>query len=248
MNTFDLVMLIITLIFIVIGYARGAIKTILSVVGGIFSYILAVNLGEKLAKPIYDIFFRKSIGEEISTNVGKLLEKNNGDIGDSVLQTLPDSLQRFVSDTNIIESLNDVVGETTEQVVASATGIIQQVVEPLVVGLIYIAVVFILFILFNTIVNSVLFLADFVNKIPVIGKANRITGAMISLVAGLVLTYGTVSVCSQILPYVASDSEFSNEINSNSVFFEIFADEKNDSEIFEKNLATQPATEGEYVY
>lgn len=246
MNTFDLVMIIITLIFVVIGYVRGAVKTILSVIGGILSYFISVALGNRLAQPIYETFFEKSISEEISERVARLVEQNNGDIGDSVLQALPDSLQGFVSNTNLVDSLNNVAGETSEQVIASASGIIHQVVEPLVISLISVCAVFILFIALNTLVNAVLLLADFVNKIPVIGKVNRRIGAVIGLVASIVLINATVSVCGQILPYVASDSEFSNEVNSNSVFFRIFADEKNDSEIYEE--ATQPDTEGEYEY
>ena len=248
MNTFDLIMLIIILLFTIIGFCRGAIKTILSVIGGVLSYFISVALGNRLAQPIYDIFFKEAIGEEISTRVAKLLEENNGNIGDSMIDSLPDSLQMFVSDTNIVDALNNVVGETTEQVVTSATEIIQQVVEPLVISLISICAIFILFIALNALVNAVLFLADFVDKIPVIGKANRIAGAIIGLVAGLVLTIATVSVCSQILPYTSSDSEFRQDINSNSVFFKIFTNDKNDSESDEKYLATQLATEGEYEY
>ena len=163
-----------------------------------------------------------------------------------MLQALPDSLQIFVSETNLVDALNSVTGETNAQVVESATQIIQQIVEPLAISLLSVCIIFILFIIFNTLVNSVLFLANFINKIPVIGKANRITGAVIGLVAGVVLSYASVSVCSQIFPYVSSDSEFSEDINSNSVFFKIFSDEKNDSQLYEKYQATELATEGEY--
>ena len=72
-NTFDLIMLAIILLFAIIGYARGAVKTILSVIGGIISYLISVALGNRLAQPIYDMCFKKSLLEEISTRVGKIV-------------------------------------------------------------------------------------------------------------------------------------------------------------------------------
>ncbi len=244
-NTFDLIMLVIIIVFAIIGYARGAVKTILSVIGGIVSYFAAVSLSNRFAQPIYELFFKESVVKEISTRVGKIIEENNGDIGDSMLQALPDSLQMFVSDTNLVDALNSVTGETNEQVIESATQIIQAIIDPLAISLLSVCIIFILFIVFNIIVSSVLLLINFINNIPIIGKANRITGAVIGLVAGVVLTHAAVTIGSQIIPYVSTDSEFSEYINSNSVFFEIFADEKNDSQLYEKYQATELATEGE---
>lgn len=245
MNTFDFIMLTIILIFAVIGFARGAVKTILSFVGGILSYVLSYALGQRLAEPVYNCFFKEYVENEISLQVTDLIENGNGNIGDSITEALPDSLQIFISDTDLINSLNNVVGDTTAQVVESATQIIQQVAEPVFIGLVSICVTIVLFVMFNTLVSVLLHLSNFIDKIPVVGKANRIVGAVIGFMSGLVLTFATVFVFTQFVPFISNDSEFSNNVQETSLFFKIFADDESTAYIADEYFATGLSTEGE---
>lgn len=245
MNTFDLIMVIVILILSIVGFARGAVKTILSFVGGILSYVLSYSLGKRLAEPVYNCFFRESMEKEISLQVTDLLENGNSNIGDAVVESLPDSLQFFVSDTELINSLNNVVGDTTAQVVESATQIIQQVAEPIVISLVSICVTIVLFVIFNAIVSLVLHLLKFINDIPVVGKVNRIVGAVIGFVSGLVLTFATVFILTQFSPFISDDFEFNDEVRETSLFFKIFADDESTAYVADKYFATELATEGE---
>ena len=248
MNTFDLIMLIIMLVLTIIGFARGAVKTILSVIGAILSYVLSYVLGDRLAEPVYNCFFKKSVNTEISSQVAELLENGSGNIGDSITELFPDSLQFFIGNSELVDSLNNVVGDTTAQVVESASEIIQQMVEPIFIGLISICITIILFVTFNVVVNVALHLSDFIDKIPVVGKANRIAGAVIGFVSGLVLTFATVAIFNHFVPYVADDSDFSNNVQETSLFFEIFTDDESTADVADEFFATELSTEGEYGY
>ena len=239
MNTFDLIMLAITLVLAIVGFARGAVKTILSVIGGIISYALSCALGKRLAEPVYNCFLKESVNNEISLQVTDLLENGSGNIGDSITDILPDSLRFFISDTELVDSLNSVVGDTTAQVVESATRIIQQVVEPVFIGLISVCMAIVLFVIFNAIVTILLHLSDFIDKIPVVGKANRIAGAVIGFLSGLVLTFATVAVFTKFIPAITEDSEFSNNIQETSLFFEIFADDESTADITDEYFVTE---------
>lgn len=240
MNNFDLIMLAITLVLTIIGFARGAVKTILSVIGGIISYALSYALGNRLAEPVYNCFLKESVNNEISLHITDLLENEGGNIGDSLTDILPDSLQFFISDTELVNSLNNVAGDTTAQVVDSATQIIQQVAEPIFIGFISICITIILFILFNALITVLLHLSDFIDKIPIIGKANRIVGAIIGFLSGLVLTFATVAVFMQFTNAISDDSEFSNNVQETSLFFEIFADDEGTTDVSNKYFSTEP--------
>ncbi len=248
MNTFDLIMLAVIIILAIIGFARGAVKTILSVAGGILSYVLSCVLGKRLAEPVYNCFFEESINDKISLRITDILETGSGNIGDSVTESLPDSLQIFISNTELVDSLNSVVGETTAQVIDNATQIIHQVVEPVFIGLLSVCITIVLFIILNLIVNILLHMSNFINKIPVVGKANRIAGAIIGFMSGLVLTFAVVAVFTQFVPVISENSEFSNNIKETSLFFEIFADDKSTYDVAEEQFATEFSAEGEYEY
>ncbi|MEE1281671.1 MAG: CvpA family protein [Acutalibacteraceae bacterium] len=245
MNTFDLIMVIVILIFSIVGFARGAVKTIISFVGAILSYVLSYTLGKRLAEPVYNYFLKESVEKEISLQVTDLLENGNGNIGDSIAESLPDSLQIFVSDTDLINSLNNVVGDTNAQVVESATHIIHQVAEPIFISLLSICLTIVLFMIFNAVVSVVLHLSNFIDKIPVVGKANRIVGAVIGFMSGLVLTFATVFVFTQFTPFILNDSKFNNNVQETSLFFKIFADDESTAYIADKYFATELSTEGE---
>lgn len=245
MNNFDLIMLAITLVLTVIGFARGAVKTILSVIGGIISYALSYALGKRLAEPVYNCFLKDSVNNEISSHITDLLENEGGNIGDSLTDILPDSLQFFISDNELVNSLNNVAGDTTAQVVDSAAQIIQQVAEPIFIGFISICITIVLFILFNALITVLLHLSDFIDKIPIIGKANRIVGAIIGFLSGLVLTFATVAVFMQFTNAISDDSEFNNNVQETSLFFEIFADDEGTADVSNEYFSTELSTEGE---
>ena len=99
--------------------------------------------------------------------------------------------------------------------------------------------------IFNAVVSVVLHLSNFIDKIPVVGKANRIVGAVIGFMSGLVLTFATVFVFTQFTPFILNDSKFNNNVQETSLFFKIFADDESTAYIADKYFATELSTEGE---
>ena len=65
-NWFDSLMLLTVAVFAVIGFARGALGTVLSLAGGIVSMIISYVLGTNLAPWIYDNFIRPGVDEKIT--------------------------------------------------------------------------------------------------------------------------------------------------------------------------------------
>ncbi|MEE1077094.1 MAG: CvpA family protein [Acutalibacteraceae bacterium] len=245
MNNFDLIMVAVILILSIVGFARGAVKTIISVVGGVLSYVLSYTLGKRLAEPVYNYFFKESVEKKISLQVTDLLENGNGNIGDSITESLPAPLQFFANDTDLIDSLNNVVGETNAQVVESATHIIQQVAEPIFISLVSILVTIVLFMAFSAVVSLILHLSNVIDKIPVVSKANRIVGAILGFMSGLVLTFATVFIFTQFSPFISNESKFNNNVQETSLFFKIFADDESTAYIANEYFATELSTEGE---
>ena len=98
----------------------------------------------------------------------------------------------------------------------------------------------ILFVLLKIIIAVVIRAADVVNKLPVIGTANKIVGAVIGCIYGVVLALA-VSLIIGVMP--SSESTGFNDMRQGSFFVNIFMDKNNDSELYDAQYAAEYGTD-----
>lgn len=241
-SMFDFIMILIVLVFAVVGYVRGAIRSVLSFVGGIVSFIIAIFAGNHLSPYIYDMFFKQSINNKVAESVDSALQNGAGSIGENVTNALPDFLKGFVDSSDIINSLNSVTGETSQEITNAAAEAVQQAVSPIIISIISLCVTIIAFILLKIIIGIICHLADVVNKIPVIGTANRITGGVIGLVYGILVVMIIIFIANAI---PGLDESGFNNIRESSFLVHAFSnDSTEDVQMFDGTEAYF-STEGE---
>lgn len=220
-SIFDATMILIILIFAIIGYVRGAVGAILSFVGGIVSAIIASVLGSNIAPWIYDNFFEHAISEDVTTAVNSAVNSGTTGIGDSIADILPRAISEFSIETGIIDVLNNITGNTTSELSSIACDIVLQSVEPVYVKIISICTTIVLFFVLSAVVGVLCHLSGIVNKIPLVGSANKIIGAVMGLIYGGILVVVAVFAMSVIVPCFDQDNSFKENIQEQSIFFSI---------------------------
>ena len=129
-NWFDSLMLLTVAVFAIIGFARGAVGTVLSLVGGIVSMIISYALGTNLAPWIYENFIRPGVDEKITNTISDAISNGVANIGDSVFNSFPPFLWEFCDSEDIINSLNSITGSSVEELPGYASNIIHNAAAP----------------------------------------------------------------------------------------------------------------------
>lgn len=239
-NWFDLIMLLIIVLVAASGYIRGAIKSVLSLAGGIVSIIAAYAFSNAVSPYIYDMFFRQSVSDKVSSSVSNSLDSGSGNFGDAVYNALPDFLREIVGESTLSNAVGAAADGSQQQVTDAAVDAVQEIVAPIITALIGFIGVIILFVLLKIIIAVVIRAADVVNKLPVIGTANKIVGAVIGCIYGVVLALA-VSLIIGIMP--SSESTGFNDMRQGSFFVNIFMDKNNDSELYDAQYAVEYGTD-----
>lgn len=244
-NGFDIAVLVVIIVFIVIGYVRGAIGTLFSFLGSILSVIIANIVGRNVSPWIYDNFCRQSINDNVTEAVNNVIQSGNENIGDEIISYLPEFMKNFVSNNEVVNSLNSLTGNTAEELSVSAADIIQQIVSPVCIQVISVCVTVVLFVLLSVAVNIICHFADSINKIPIVGKANRIVGGIIGLLYGVIVSGIIVFAISIVVPFFDEDNSFKENIQDTSLAFSIFGSDNSleNTELY--NTLAEFASEGE---
>ncbi len=239
-NWFDLIMILIIVLVAVSGYIRGAIKSILSLVGGIVSIIVAYTFSKAVSPYIYDMFFKQSVSDKVSNSVSNSLDSSSGNLGDAVYNALPDFLRKIVGENTLSNAVGAVADGSQQQITDAAVDAVQEIVAPIITALIGFIVVIIVFALLKVVIAVAIRAADVVNKLPVIGTANKIVGAVIGCIYGAVLVL-TVSLIIGVMP--SSENKGFNDVRQGSFFVNIFMDKDNNGELYDAQYATEYSTD-----
>ena len=199
---FDLIGIIyigIVLLFIIIGFARGLIRTLASMFKGIFAVILAVFLSMPVAKLVAptkvggffsDIYENKFFTAEVYQQV------INAENKDEVLSSC------IEANTKLPQFINDYLAKIAGKAVDVGSGD-QKVAEVLGYALALYTLTIIAFFLIIIVVRLLLRLLkrinDRINKKRVLGPINRLLGALFSLIIGVFF----VCIISYALTFVA---------------------------------------------
>ncbi len=211
---FDLIGIIyiaIVLLFTLIGFGRGLIKTLVSLFKGLFCFILAIFLSMPVAKlvaptKVGDFFSNIYINKFFTAEVYQQII--NADNKDEVLASCIDA------NTKLPSFINEYLGKIAGKIVNVGSGD-QKVAEVLGYALalytLTIIAFFLIIIAVRILVSLLKRLSDKVNKKPVAGPINRLLGALINLVVGVFI----VCLISYGLTFVAGlNAQFSDWFNT----------------------------------
>ena len=153
-----------------IGYKKGMVKIVLSMVAMIITYLLAaaltipVSMALKSATPVYD---------SIEKSVGSLVKESEVDSSSIEQLNLPKQIE-----DKIMEGANEVASEFNEYLVKAISNLILKALT-----------FFILMVVIYIILSIIIKIFDFVAKLPLLNSINKSGGLVIGLVKGLLFVW-----------------------------------------------------------
>ena len=207
-------------IFTVIRYLRsGFIAGVLDFFGTLLSVGGALWGANKLAPILFETLFRDNLvsrteyareNAEGVLTVDELLNKISGFLPQNIIDTF---FGEGATSGTFDLSLPDIAGT-----------IVNDVVQPLVMPVLTVLLFFMIFIVCRIVVGFIVTALKNINRIPILGTANRVLGAASGLLVGLL--YGYLIVCAVWTLVVITSGDISflqEETLQNSFFYGIFS-------------------------
>lgn len=215
----DLIVLALFVLFIVIGTVRGAARTLFGLVSTFAAYLSAAWLAGLAATGLYRMLIRPSITGIIDDWVGKIASGVVSDAGAALPAWLIGALDLSGKKLGTIA---DLTAASSGKIAAD----IDTAVEPIIVGLISTLLTILFFLFIRFILRKLLMepvLALF--KAPVIGTVNRLLGAAIGAVEGLLIVSMLAYLLRLLLPHIAEPPAFMDEstIYNSLIFYHFYS-------------------------
>lgn len=152
------------------GYKRGLVHIVLSMVAMLVTFVLAgiltvpVSAMIKSATPLYDTI-EKSVSELVAEN----------DVSTTSLESLglPEQIEE-----KILEGAGEAIGNFNEYLVTTISDMLLKALT-----------FFVLIIVIYIIVRIVIFVCDFISKLPLINSINKTGGLVVGIVQGLLFIW-----------------------------------------------------------
>ena len=180
-----------------VGYKKGMVKIVLSMVAMVIAYVLAAaltipaSMALKSATPVYDT---------IEKSVGKMVKESKVDSTSIEKLNLPAQIEE-----KIMEGANDVATGFNDYLVKTISNLILKALT-----------FFILMIIIYIILSIIIKVLDFVAKLPLINSINKSGGLVIGLVKGLIYVWIACLVITAFSDKAWAQEAF-RQINSNKL-------------------------------
>lgn len=194
-NFLDLALLIVLAVTVIHYVRRGFLAGIFELIGSLASLALAWFVSGKASPAVFSGFFKSGLIEKTTQTIQQQGTLNLNAILSGLSDVLP---QSFVN--RIVESASSTLDSSAPDV---AQQVVEKIVEPLVVPIITVVVFFATFALCRVLITLLISALTNVNKIPLVGSANRLLGVLLGVAGGalnvlliLCLLWGIVAVTS----------------------------------------------------
>ena len=197
-----IIIILFFILFIFIGYRRGAAVTLLNLIAVIVASALATFLSHAAAQAIYANFMRAAVVDKIQ---GFVTQNGSQFAAENSLKALPDSIGGALS------FFAKLCGTTTEQIqgrlvpstqqASQLVGTIEKPLGDICVFFIGLLLSVIFFIILIIVFKLLISLIRGVFELPVIRTVNRVFGALLGALEGVVIIFCLVNVLYVILSY-----------------------------------------------
>ena len=231
----DIITLVLLLGMTFLGYKKGLAKSLLQLFGGILAIVLAFSLSAPVGAFISDSFIkppiRKMVVKEVAAatqvpvdaDVNKTIE----DIDvDSALTTVPAPLKKLLdtfgtSAEKIKAEVGDNIDKTTTEYKNKA---VDAIVAPVADGVARVISFALLFVLASIALFIISIPLGLVSKIPIIGSFNKLGGAILGAVQGVILVFILSAFIMYITPVISSeDGALKPTTVEETKIFEVFS-------------------------
>lgn len=190
----DGLLILILVVAILIGRKRGFAKMLVRVVGSVLALVVAFSLSDQIAGGIFDSFLAKGIKEGIVAQVPDLSPDSIEEGVSAALDKMPGYVTTLMKQQNIdtktlashvADSFRTTSDASPAETVAET--IVTQAVRPLTVLLLRVICFLVLLILLMILVRVLARLVDRFFTLPVLRGVNRVLGAALGALQGVLL-------------------------------------------------------------
>ena len=213
---YDIITLVIILVFVIIGAVRGAAKTLLGLLATIVSYLGAVFLGQLFSNLIYNAMIK----ERIIQSVTKSFSEIGGDISDKAIDTLP----------GFVKSLLSLSGESIDSAIASSSSqaaeAMEQALRPIVIAIMAVVLTVVLVVILSVLIRLLVVkpLTKMFESSPLKG-INRFFGGVLGLLEGVLTVCALAYLLKLLIPILHPDSYLFSEstIYNSYIFYHFYS-------------------------
>lgn len=210
--TLDIIILIIILLFVIIGIKKGAIKALLSLATTMVSFFVATTLGPIISKGIYNSAIKPRVIEKITGAIQESSATNVSEYVTNVIESFPKFVFNTFKNFGFGETeLTNNITQSVENAPEKAVEIIEPAVGSIITALIGIISVIIIFVIVTILFKLLIRLLHNVFKLPGLRQVNKVFGAILGLIQGIVLSLFLVSIIKVSLPMFEKTPEILSE-------------------------------------
>ena len=189
---FDAVAAVIVLICIFMGVKKGFLSTIVMMVGQIAAIVVAIVLSGLLSSYIYSNFIEQKIINEMTDKIQITFSGESTAAATEIVTKATENLPGFISDkakkmaeedSGLLKNLDEKLGNSSKD---AAKLIEDNIIQPIAEFALRIIMFSVMFIILMIIVRLLAKLLKAVNKIPLVGGANKALGAATGLLDGII--------------------------------------------------------------
>lgn len=181
MNVLDIVLLVVILLFTMVGYQKGLVRSLVGFVGYLVASLAAAMLGRTAAVYVYQNFFYSRIVEKITA----VLQQTAGQSVSQQAQALETSFPAmFVNPLKQQGMTADSLGTILSRSIEESAPRIADLLSPAVINVTRLALTVILFSIFIMLVQSLVRIVSAVFRLPVLRQINCLFGGVFGLFTG----------------------------------------------------------------
>ncbi len=186
---FDILLIIILVLCIINGYKKGFVKTVLKLSAGLIAFISALIFSNALSAAFYDGFMYSSVREPVYETISSEVDER----GTSALESVESTVEKF-------DALLSKFGHSSDDIIAdlekSSSSDIDKLcneladdISSVIASALSHALAFISFFVVTLIlVLIVSHFSGIIRKIPIVGGADGILGALLGACSGIIIS------------------------------------------------------------
>lgn len=213
----DIILVAVFALFVYTAMKKGFMLSLLEFLAVIISFVLAYSLSPVVAEAAYDGFVEKQLVESVEDKIDENFSlEETGEQTEQLLDAIPDYMVVFAESFGI--SVNDIKHDLAKEDLSNenlATELVENIAQPVAIGALTVVSFLILAVVLQIILKVLARLISGVFKLPVIGSANKILGAILGACKGIVVVIFICTVLTVV--FSSGDNEIADAVNDSLV-------------------------------
>ena len=213
----DIILVAVFALFVYTAMKKGFMLSLLEFLAVIISFVLAYSLSPVVAEAAYDGFVEKQLVESVEDKIDENFSlEETGEQAEQLLDAIPDYMVAFAESFGI--SVNDIKHDLAKEDLSNenlATELVENIAQPIAIGALTVVSFLILAVVLQIILKVLARLISGVFKLPVIGSANKILGAILGACKGIVVVIFICTVLTVV--FSSGDNEIADAVNDSLV-------------------------------